>query len=229
MIISVLLLVGIISAYLLYDYRHAHSDSNDYIGRWFNDRSSRAGLMTFNDETCNNAPFLLPSPGFIGLLWKDAAAPYNALRRHPGIDIFGDGQPGEVPVIAAYDGYLSRLDGWLSTVIIRHDDPLQPGRTIWTYYTHMADRDGSQSFVVDDFPQGTHEVFVQQGTLLGYQGEYNGAGVPVGLHVHMSIVTTGADGSFKNESVFSNTLDPSPYFGLPLNIDQKPERPLRCQ
>lgn len=205
------------------------SNSNDYIARWFRQPSTRSELTTSNAERCEDAPFILPSSGFIGLLYADPAAPYNLLRRHTGIDIFGDGAPGEVPVIAAYDGYLTRLDDWLSTVIIRHDDPLHPGRTIWTYYTHMANASGSVSYVSDEFPPGTREVFVEQGILLGYQGEYNGTGVPIGLHVHMSIVQTDEDGTFKNEAVLSNTLDPSPYFGLTLNIADFPDRPIRCE
>ena len=80
--------------------------------------------------------------------------PYNILRRHTGLDIFGDGAPGTVPVYAAYDGYLTRLPDWKSTVIIRHDDPLQPGRTIWTYYTHMASQDGEILVCRRRFPTG---------------------------------------------------------------------------
>ena len=224
-------LVIALGAIALYLYRNTSivSDSNEHIHRWFREPASRSQLITYRGSTpCTDAPFLLPSDGFIGLLWRDPAAPYNPLRRHPAIDIFGDGRPGEVPVYAAYDGYLTRMDDWMATVIIRHDDPLQPGRTIWTYYTHMANREGTVSFVSEMFPPGITDIFVEQGTLLGYQGEYNGAGVPVGLHVHMSIVTSNADGSFKNEAVLDNTLDPSPYFGLSLNIDDRPERPIRC-
>ena len=83
-------------------------------------------------------PFILPSDGLIGLRWQDPAAPYTVLNLHPGIDIFGTGEPGTVPVYAAYDGYLTRLPEWLSTVIIRHDDPLQAGRAIWTYSVRSA-------------------------------------------------------------------------------------------
>jgi peptidoglycan LD-endopeptidase LytH len=211
-------------------YNSAQSDSNRYISRWFDDPGHRAELATIQRTPCPGAPFLLPSDGLIGLLWKDSAAPYNLLRRHSGIDIFGDGVPGTVPVYAAYDGTLTRLPDWKATVIIRHDDPLQPGRTIWTYYTHMASRDGNTSYVVDAFPPGTEAVWVTQGTLLGYQGEYSGNTLaPVGLHVHISIVKSDPDGSFKNESHPGNTLDPSPYFGMMLNSGDKPERPIQCR
>ena len=211
-------------------YSRAQSDSNEVIRRWFADARHRPALTTTQREPCPGAPFLLPSDGLIGLLWRDSAAPYHILRRHTGIDIFGDGQPGAVPVYAAYDGYLTRLPEWKATVIIRHDDPLQPGRTIWTYYTHMAARDGNESFVAEAFPPGASEVWVEQGTLLGYQGEYSGSGLaPVGLHVHFSIVKSEPDGSFKNEARLGNTLDPSPYLGMDVNIESKPERPITCR
>lgn len=207
----------------------AQSNSPEAIGAWFDDAAHRPGLTTPR-EACPGAPFVLPSEGLIGLLWRDPAAPYNLFRRHTGLDIFGDGKPGEVPVYAAYDGYLTRLPDWKATVIIRHDDPLQPGRIIWTYYTHMAPADGSTSYVSEAFPPGTQDVWVEQGTLLGFQGEYSGSTLrPVGLHVHFSIVTSETDGSFKNEAALGNTLDPSPYFGMALNISSQPDRPIRCQ
>ncbi|MBN1680821.1 MAG: M23 family metallopeptidase [Anaerolineae bacterium] len=211
-------------------YSQSLTNSTRYIRRWFDDRDSRSELATTRRETCFAAPFVLPSNGLIGLLWNDPAAPYNLLKRHSGIDIFGDGQPGTVPVYAAYHGYLTRYDDWLATVIIRHDDPLQSGRTIWTYYTHMASRDGTTSYIADAFPPGTSEVWVSQGTLLGYQGEYSGNSLmPVGLHLHFSIVKSDPDGSFKNESRVGNTLDPSPYLGMDVNIKNKPERPIHCR
>lgn len=209
-------------------YSNTRSNSNAVIHRWFDDPASRPELTTPR-QACPGAPFILPSSGLVGLLWGDPAAPYNVFNRHTGLDIFGDGEPGTVPVYAVYDGYLTRQADWISTVIIAHDDPLNPGRRIWSYYTHMASKDGSQSFIVDAFPPGTDGVFVKQGTLLGYQGEYAG-NVPygIGMHVHMSLVKSEADGSFKNEAVFSNTLDPSPYFGMQLDSRELPTRPIRC-
>ncbi|MFP4322615.1 MAG: hypothetical protein ACLFTK_09190 [Anaerolineales bacterium] len=217
--------------FILTSYSDAQTNSVAPIRRWFDDGSPavRAELTTVTQqEPCPGAPFILPSDGFIGLLWRDPAGPYHVLNRHTGVDVFGDGAEGEVPVYAVYDGWLTRLPDWLATVIIRHDDPLQPGRTIWTYYTHLAAEDGTESFVDDAFPPGTSEMFVEQGTLLGYQGEYNGGSFEVGLHVHFSIVTSEADGSFKNEADLANTLDPSPYFGMPVNIDDRPARPITC-
>jgi hypothetical protein len=84
----------------------------------------------------------------------------------------------------------------------------------------MADPDGN-SYIVDAFPQGTNELFVAAGTLLGYQGNYSGNSLnPTGIHLHISIVKSAADGSFMNETDIKNTLDPSPYFGFPLTNEK---------
>ncbi|HEX2905534.1 MAG TPA: hypothetical protein VHO69_01640 [Phototrophicaceae bacterium] len=209
------------------------SNSLPPIARWFDDPASRPVLTTaMRQQACPGAPFILPSDGFIGLLWNDPAAPYTVMNTHTGLDIFGDGEPGEVPVYAAYGGTLSRLADWKSSVIIRHDDPLQPGRTIWTYYTHMASRDGGQSFIAPAFPPGTEAVWVEPGTLLGYQGEYAGVGrAPIGLHLHFTIIAQEGDDpyqAFAHESVLSSTLDPSPYLRMPVNIAGLPSRPISC-
>lgn len=228
-VLGVLIFLGFIlglAGLALIWWRNNTSDSNAAIATWL--RSYPPELATLQMHACPEAPFMLPSEGFIGLLWADTARPYNPLRQHTGIDIFGAGAPGTVPIYAAYEGWLTRLDTWRSTVIIRHDDPLQPGRTIWTYYTHMADISGTTSFVSDAFPAGTHEVFVRQGTLLGYQGDYNGNSFGIAMHLHFSIVQSDATGTFMNEAVIGNTLDPSPYFGLPLALADEPARPIRC-
>ncbi len=210
-------------------YSQTQSNSPQYIDRWFDDPASRPDLTTIRRDPCPGVPFILPSDGLIGLLWNDPAAPYNIFHRHSGLDIFGDGEPGTVPVYAAYDGYLTRRSDWVATVIIRHDDPLHPGQTIWTYYTHMASEDGKTGYIAADFPPGTQDQWVTQGTLLGYQGEYAGSSfVPIGLHLHFSLVKSEPDGSFKNESEVSNTLDPSPYLGLDVNIKTRPARPIHC-
>lgn len=159
--------------------------------------------------------FLFPTNGYVGYLWDDSFRPGH---NHQGIDIFTSKKSGDTPIYAVYGGFLTRLPEWKSSLIIRiPDDPLLPGRQIWTYYTHMADTNGN-SFIVDAFPPGTSELFISEGTLLGYQGNYSGTpGHPVGVHLHFSIVRDDGKGSFLNELKIHNTIDPSAYFGLPLN------------
>jgi hypothetical protein len=164
---------------------------------------------------CDDSVFAFPSTGTALGLWDQS---YRLGHRHQGVDIFPGTSPGVTPVYAAYSGYLTRLSDWRSTVIIRiPEDPLQANRQIWTYYTHMATQDG-QSFVSEDFPIGSFEVFVEEGTFLGYQGDYSGDPLnPTGLHLHFSIVRDDGDGNFLNELDIANTIDPSPYFNLAFN------------
>jgi peptidoglycan LD-endopeptidase LytH len=182
---------------------------------WLRDSQSHQDWAIQAGERCGEAPFIYPTNGFIGFLWDDSFRPGH---RHQGLDIFGGGGLNETPVIAAYSGYLSRLSEWKSTVIIRvPSDPLQPSRQIWLYYTHMADPDGN-SFISAEFPPDTNEVYVEAGTLIGYQGNYSGSALnPTGIHLHFSIVLDDGRGKFRNELEIENTLDPSPYLGLPLN------------
>jgi murein DD-endopeptidase MepM/ murein hydrolase activator NlpD len=195
--------------------------------KWLSDdEEARRELITSETEPCPGAPFLLPAEGWIGLLYADPRGPYSENHRHQGIDIFSPTEPGLTPVYAAYDGYLTREEYWTSAVIIRvPDDPLHPGRQIWLYYTHMADRSGSPDFIDDAFPPGTHEVFVTQGTLLGYTGDYSGSARTIWTHLHFSIVRDDGFGNYTNELEFDNTIDPSLYLGLAVNVACAPSAP----
>lgn len=192
--------------------------SQSFVAWATGDHAARENLITVQRDACPGAPFILPADGFIGLLYEDPRGPYSSRNPHQGIDIFSDKEPGLTPVYAAYDGYVTREDGWRSSLIMRvPDDPLQPGRQIWLYYTHMADADGND-FIEDAFAPGTRELFVEQGTLLGYTGDYNGgAARDIWVHLHFSIVKDDGNGRYTNELDFNNTLDPSPYLGMALN------------
>ena len=181
---------------------------------------------------CPGAPWLLPTSGVLGVLWGDTRVPpYGPGHLHTGLDIFGQGRENTVPVYAVADGWLTRLPGWKSAVVIRHDDPLRPGETVWTFYSHMASGSGA-SYIGEAFPPGSAGVPVQAGQLLGYQGVWSGHPLKPGwMHLHFSVVRAAEDGSFLNETVLENTLDPSPYLGIAGNADsgQANWQPLACQ
>ena len=225
-ILSVLFVIAIVGGYLIYNNMRSSGARSLLLRQWFRNPTSRADLEILQGERCGDAPFIMPTNGVIGYLWDDSFRPGH---RHQGIDIFGGEGLNVTPVIAAYDGYLSRLPDWTSTVIMRvPNDPLQPGRQIWLYYTHMADADGND-FIVDAFPRGTSEVFVEAGTLLGYQGNYSGDPFnPTGVHLHFSIVLDDGNDSFRNELEIKNTLDPSPYLGMELNANTNPDSIPTC-
>lgn len=174
-----------------------------------------------------STPFFFPTSGYIGYLWGDI---FRLGHRHQGIDIFAGTAPGLTPVYAAYDGYLTRLPSWKSSLILRvPQDPLNPERQIWLYYTHLADPEGS-TYILAEYPPGSEEIFVEEGDLLGYQGNFSGTpGKPVGVHLHFSIVQDDGEGQFLNELEINNTLDPSPYFDLNLNSNQNRNAIPSCQ
>lgn len=216
-VLSFVLVVALVCAYYLIR-RPSLVGRGSMLMEWLRQPSAHPDWMVKAGQRCADAPFLFPTDGYVGFIWDDSFRPGH---RHQGIDIFGGGQPGQTPVFAVYDGFLTRLPEWKSSVIIRiPDDPLHPGRQIWTYYTHMADAEGV-SFISPDFPPGTQEVFVKAGTFLGFQGNYSGNSLrPVGVHLHFSIVQDDPQGGFLNELDIRNTLDPSSYFKMKLNAHE---------
>ena len=215
-----LILFGVVlmAGYLAFRWFSTPGNRTPLVLAWLNGPGEHPEWAVQAGQRCGEAPFILPTGGFIGYLWGDSFRPGH---HHQGLDIFGGREVDQTPVIATFPGYLTRQPDWKSSLIVRiPDDPLHPGRQIWTYYTHMADAQGN-SFISPDFPPGSNEVFVEAGTRLGYQGNYSGDPFnPVGVHLHFSIVLDDGQGGFRNELEIGNTLDPSPYFGLPLNASQ---------
>lgn len=210
---SLLFVAGIVLGFTYGPMWYSASQKTIRLRQWFTDPAAHSDLTLAAGNRCPDAVFLLPTDGFLGFAWDDSFRPGH---RHQGLDIFGPAGLDETPVVAAYDGYLTREHDWKSSVIIRHpQDPLNRSRPIWTYYTHMADPSGESSYILPEFSPGTRELFVDAGTLLGFQGNYSGTpGNPVGIHLHFSVVQSNPDGSYKNELDIDNTYDPAPYLGL---------------
>jgi peptidoglycan LD-endopeptidase LytH len=227
LIVSILAVAAIAAAGTAYTLYRPNSARLLSFRTWINNPGLHPEWKIAAGSQCGSAPFQFPTYGFVGFLWGDSFRPGH---RHQGIDIFAGTEIGVTPVISAYHGYLTRLPDWKSTVIVRvPEDPLQSDRQIWLYYTHMADEEGN-SFISSQFPPGTSEVPIEAGTFLGYQGDYSGdPNNPVGIHLHFSIVEDDGSGGFKNELEIDNTLDPSPYLGLPLNAYENRDRVPLCE
>ncbi len=208
--------IGLVGGYFLLGGMIKTRPRSARLGEFFTDPQGHASWVVPAGSRCGDAPLIFPTDGYIGFLWGDSWRPGH---QHQGLDIFSPAlTPGQTPVIAAYDGYLTRLPEWKSTVIIRvPQDPLQPDRQVWMYYTHMADAQGNE-LIAPEYPAGTTEVFVKAGTRLGYQGNFSGTpDNPTGTHLHFSIVLDNGEGKFRNELDINNTVDPSPYFNMRLN------------
>jgi murein DD-endopeptidase MepM/ murein hydrolase activator NlpD len=225
-VLSILFVLTLVGGYFFYRWIQRGNGRTERFFTWYHDPTGHPEWAITSGEYCGDGPFSMPTSGFIQYLWDESFRPGH---RHQGIDIFGGTESGVTPVYASYAGYLTRLSDWKSTVIIRiPSDPLNPSRQIWTYYTHMADEDGT-SYIDSAFPPGTVDGYVEEGTLLGYQGNYSGdPNNPTGVHLHFSIVKDDGNGQFLNEVKIRNTLDPSPYLGLPLNGKQNSDQIAIC-
>jgi len=226
-LLSIVFVAAMVVGIMLYRISRPAGERLLTFRAWMNDPASHPEWKLRAGTQCGEAPFIFPTDGMVGFLWDDSFRPGH---RHQGLDIFGGESVGVTPVISAYPGYLTRLPEWKSAVIVRvPSDPLNPGRQIWLYYTHMADRNGG-SYISDEFPPGTFEKPVDAGTLLGYQGNYSGdPNNPTGIHLHFSIVKDNGRGNFLNELEIKNTLDPSPYLGLPVNANQNRDEVPVCK
>ena len=226
LILFALLAAAIVGGYFAYRWWRGDGRRNTLVWEYLYDPAAHPDWVTRANSRCEGAPFAFPTDGYVGYLYGDSFRP---LRQHQGIDVFGDRPLGETPVYAAADGFLTRFPDWKSAVIIRvPNDPLSPGREIWLYYAHMADPQGN-SFIDPAFPPGTSEKPVAAGQPLGFQGNYSGdAENPTGVHLHFSIVRGDGQGGFRNETDIANTLDPSPYFGMPLSAASGAYGPPRC-
>lgn len=219
LILVILMGVAVGLGIYLYQVFRTTGARRQFVRAFLSDSLSDSRYVIQAGSRCGDAPFLFPTTGVVGFLWDDS---FRFSHRHQGIDIFAGTDIDVTKVVAAYPGFLTRLPEWRSAVIVRvPSDPLEPGRQIWVYYTHMADPNGN-SFISSDFPPGTYEKPVEAGAFLGYQGDYSGdPNNPVGVHLHVSIVKDKG-GQFMNELDINNTYDPSPYFGLALNAKTNP-------
>ena len=129
LILSTLFVVSIVGGYFIYRGMRSSGTRSMLLMQMFRGNTSLADYTVLEGTRCGDAPFIMPTNGVIGYLWDDSFRPGH---RHQGIDIFGGEGLNVTPVIAAYDGYLSRLPDWTSTVIMRvPSDPLNPGQQIW--------------------------------------------------------------------------------------------------
>ncbi|MBN2500930.1 MAG: glycosyltransferase family 39 protein [Anaerolineales bacterium] len=166
------------------------------------------------DYACTGAPWQLPTSGEFGMYW------WSGQLLFLGADYDSPSGADRIPVYAAADGLVTRKAEWEDALIIQHDDPLNPGKKVWTVYAGMAGYDGS--YIVDDFPPGVESVPVEQGQLLGYQGRRFGINAPIYLHLQFAVIGAAEDGSFPEAMEPVITQDgelPDKEMKLRLHID----------
>ncbi|MGB8984895.1 MAG: hypothetical protein WCC12_23725 [Anaerolineales bacterium] len=174
-----------------------------------------------NLTACPQAAWRLPSDGRRGVQWNEG-----------GLDFFGQGNEGRIPVYAVADGLLTRRDDWIDGVAILHDDPLQAGKKVWSLYGDMAAANGTDSYVVEDFPLGSTGIPVKAGQLLGYQGSWSGTpSWPEWTHVYFILIRAPEGGGQPQNVGPDDILDPTPYLNLGLEpeSENKNSQSLKCE
>lgn len=170
-------------------------------------------------DACPGAGWRLPSDGSLGIQLANN-----------GIEFFGQGNEGSIPVYAVADGYLTRPADWVDAVAILHDDPLRPGEKVWVFYGGMAAANGTDSLVASDFPAGSANIPVKSGQLLGYQGRWSGLPLwPKWVHMFFFLVDTSGRDALPKNIRFTDILDPAPYLGLLVESGKDYPQLLKCE
>ena len=184
--------------------------------------------------SCPGVPWSAPTRGDFGVWWTSRELAF-----------MGVGVEGTLPVVAVADGLLLRRPEWYDAVAIQHEDPLNNGRKVWTFYGNMASSSEGRSLVNPAYAPGIEGVPVERGQHLGYQGRTWGTRIGW-VHLRFAVVPALDDGSFPEELLaFTERddprptrdlddlrlLDPSPYLGTRASpvMGQPVWLPFRCQ
>lgn len=156
---------------------------------------------------CPGAQFVFPSGNYISATYRYCRGSDQCGNYHQGIDTkqFENGvqvtTPGIVPVYAAYAGVVILGPGPVSQGLdIKHTN-VGGQAVVYTYYAHMANSDRTKSYIVVNNGQ-----WVEQGQLIGYQGNYGASSV----HLHFSV-------NYPGMNEYDNNQDPSSFLGLNVN------------
>jgi len=137
------------------------------------------------DYFCPGALWQLPTRGDMGLFWFNGQ-----------LLMMGDGYTGEIPVYAIADGLLYQFPGWETSIAIQHDDPINPGQKIWSFYGDLAPAfNKTNPYIEDTFIEAVG-IPVEAGDLLGYQGQWLGPNQQTWVHLRFTLLPANEDGSF---------------------------------
>ncbi len=137
------------------------------------------------NRRCPDTPWQIPTEGQMGLFW------YNRQ-----LLLMGSGYSGEIPVYAIADGLLYQFPGWETSVAIRHEDPFDAGKIIWSFYGDLAPAFNAENSFIEDRFVGAQGEPVSAGELIGYQGNWLGSEHQTWVHLRFALLPADADGGF---------------------------------
>ena len=134
--------------------------------------------------TCPDVPYQLPTQANMGMFWKNSQ-----------LLMLGSGSR-EIPVYAVADGLLYQFPEWQTAVTIKHKDPLNPGKFIWSFYGDLAPAfNANNPYIPTQFLKAGG-ISVKAGDLIGYQGRWLGPTQQTWVHLRFALLPSTADGEF---------------------------------
>jgi hypothetical protein len=134
---------------------------------------------------CPDAPFQLPTQADMGMYWKDGQ-----------VLMLGNERSGEIPVFAVADGFLYQFPEWDTAVAIQHEDPLDPGNTIWSFYGDLAPAFDKFNPIIETPYIKAKGIPVKAGDLIGYQGRWLGPSQQTWVHLRFTLLPASKSGDF---------------------------------
>ena len=141
--------------------------------------------MAFPENlACPGAPLKLPTQANMGMYWKDSQ-----------LLMLGAGTR-EIPVYAIADGLLYQFPEWDTAVAIKHDDPFNPGKSIWSFYGDLAPAfDSSKPYIEAPYIKA-EGIPIKAGDMIGYQGRWLGPSQQTWVHLRFALLPAAEDGEF---------------------------------
>ncbi|MFW5714096.1 MAG: hypothetical protein ACOCYU_05440, partial [Brevefilum sp.] len=134
---------------------------------------------------CPEVPFRLPTQANMGMYWKNGQ-----------LLMLGSGRSGEIPVYAVADGLLYQFPSWETAVAVRHKDPLDNEKFIWSFYGDLAPAHNSENPYIESPFLGAGGVPVKAGDLIGYQGRWLSPSQATWVHLRFTLLPGNGDGEF---------------------------------
>jgi len=169
--------------------------------------------------TCPKGIWPLPTSAYLGFKYQEGM-----------LTLYGAGAEGRVPITAPADGKVYRpavfQDG---SLLIVHEDPLNPGEKVITLYTDMRSYRGQETLIIDDFPVGADGIPVEAGDIIGYQSMWSGTIMQQNwLHVNFGIAGYQEQFLTDYDLLIENLISPVNYFGILIDFEVDKLRPIEC-
>ncbi|MFW5714093.1 MAG: hypothetical protein ACOCYU_05425, partial [Brevefilum sp.] len=168
---------------------------------------------------CTGGLWPLPTDATMGYRYEDG-----------WLSLYGTGAEGTVPVKAIAFGEAFRPEQFPEgSLVMVHDDPLNPGERVIVYYTEMRSFRNGDALIAEDIPIGADGLTVDAGEVIGYQSTWAGRTFQQDwLHVTLGVAPYDPQLLEDPALLEANLIQPGEYFGIQLDPESKHVKPIIC-